>query len=156
MPDEARFIVFMAAAFLFFVALLQFTIRKRTMKPHHQNHYRDGFRLVVFRHALRSVFPPAFPHLPWEIYYGLPALTTVLLPPLWLRMSRRHAIIDRRYAMHSILAGFVPLRDGVLAHRQRLPSSLPLTTCSKMALSTRTSAQTTSPNAPKASTSCNS
>jgi hypothetical protein len=33
MPDEARFVVFMAAASLFFVALLQFTIRKRTMKP---------------------------------------------------------------------------------------------------------------------------
>jgi hypothetical protein len=33
MPDEARFVGFMAAAFLFFVALLQFTLRKRTMKP---------------------------------------------------------------------------------------------------------------------------
>jgi hypothetical protein len=28
MPDEARFVVFMAAAFLFFVALLQFTFVK--------------------------------------------------------------------------------------------------------------------------------
>ena len=37
-----------------------------------------------------------------------------------------------------------------------LPSSRPLTTCSKMAPSTRTSAQTTSTNAPKASASCNS
>ena len=31
-----------------------------------------------------------------------------------------HAIIDRGYAEHAILAGFIPLRDGVLSHRQRL------------------------------------
>jgi hypothetical protein len=31
-----------------------------------------------------------------------------------------HAIIDRGYAEHSILAGFVPFRDEVLSHRQRL------------------------------------
>src|ERR1019366_9762799 len=31
-----------------------------------------------------------------------------------------HAVIYRRYAEHSILAGFVPLRDRVLSHRQRL------------------------------------
>jgi len=31
-----------------------------------------------------------------------------------------HAIIDRRYAKHSTLSGFVPLRDRVLSHRQRL------------------------------------
>jgi hypothetical protein len=120
MPDEARFVVFMAAAFLFFVALLQFTIRKRTMKPTIKTTTAMGFVVVVFGMLFARYSHLAFPHLPWEIYYGLPALTTVLLPPLWLRMSRRHAIIDRRYAEHSILAGFVPLRDGVLAHRQRL------------------------------------
>src|SRR5229473_211604 len=31
-----------------------------------------------------------------------------------------HAIVDRGYAEHSILAGFVPLRDGMLSHRQWL------------------------------------
>jgi hypothetical protein len=31
-----------------------------------------------------------------------------------------HAIIDRGYTEHAILAGFVPLRDRVLSHRQRL------------------------------------
>src|SRR4029077_2339172 len=31
-----------------------------------------------------------------------------------------HAIIDLGDAEHSILAGFVPLRNGVLSHRQRL------------------------------------
>jgi hypothetical protein len=30
-----------------------------------------------------------FRDLPWEIYYGEPALITFLLPPLWLRMPRR-------------------------------------------------------------------
>ncbi len=31
-----------------------------------------------------------------------------------------HAIVDRGYSKHSILAGFVPLLDGVLSHRLRL------------------------------------
>jgi hypothetical protein len=31
-----------------------------------------------------------------------------------------YAIKDRGYAEHSMLARFVPLRDGVLSHRQRL------------------------------------
>ena len=31
-----------------------------------------------------------------------------------------HAVIDRRYAEHSILSWFVPLRNRVLSHRQRL------------------------------------
>jgi hypothetical protein len=31
-----------------------------------------------------------------------------------------HAIVDRGYAEHSILAGFVSLRNRVLSHRQRL------------------------------------
>jgi len=31
-----------------------------------------------------------------------------------------HTVINRRYAKQSILAGFVPLRDGMLAYRQRL------------------------------------
>ena len=30
----------------------------------------------------------AFPSLPWWIYYGLPALTTIFLLPVWLGMSR--------------------------------------------------------------------
>src|ERR1700751_4990720 len=36
-----------------------------------------------------------------------------------------HAIIDRRYAEHSVLAGFVPLRDRVLPNRQWLKSPTP-------------------------------
>ena len=35
-----------------------------------------------------------------------------------------HAIIDRRYAEHSALAGFVSLLDGVLSNRQRVISIL--------------------------------
>src|SRR5205807_8325671 len=30
-----------------------------------------------------------------------------------------HAVIDRRYAEHSVLSWFVPLRNRVLSHRQR-------------------------------------
>src|SRR5262250_3036605 len=31
-----------------------------------------------------------------------------------------YAVVNRRYAQHATLARFVPLRDGVLAHWQRL------------------------------------
>jgi hypothetical protein len=46
MPDEARFVVFVAAASLFFVVLLQFTIRKRTMKPTIKTIAATGFVAV--------------------------------------------------------------------------------------------------------------
>ncbi len=32
-------------------------------------------------------------NLSWVVYYGVPALTTFLLPPLWLRMSRRESAV---------------------------------------------------------------
>ena len=92
MPDLARFGVFMAAAFLLFVGVVLWAVRRRAAKP------RPGVML-----ALATVVVPIgmlfaryshifFPDLPWEIYYGLPALTTFFLPPLWLRMSQREIV----------------------------------------------------------------
>jgi len=89
MPDLARFGVFMAAAFLLFFSVVRWVVRRRTTKP------ATGVLL-----ALATVVVPMgmlfaryshifFRDLPWEVYYGVPALTTFLLPPVWLRMSRR-------------------------------------------------------------------
>ena len=47
MPDVARFVVFMAAAFLLFVVLLQFTVRKRKTKPTPETTAAIGFIVVV-------------------------------------------------------------------------------------------------------------
>jgi len=61
--DEARFVVFMTAAFLFFVALLQFTIRKRTMKPTIKTTTAMGFVVIVFGMLFARYSHLAFPHL---------------------------------------------------------------------------------------------
>jgi hypothetical protein len=91
MPDSARFAVFMAAAFLLFLGVVLWIVRRRSTKP--------GWGAVI---ALATVVVPigmlfaryshiVFRDLPWEVYYGVPALVTFLLPPTWLRMSRLEA-----------------------------------------------------------------
>jgi hypothetical protein len=92
MPDIARFVVFMAAAFLLFVVLLQFTVRKRKTKPTPETTVAIGFIVVVLGMLFARYSHLAFPRLPWVIYYGVPALTTILLPPLSLRMSRHEVL----------------------------------------------------------------
>ena len=75
MPDVARFVVFMTALLLIFVELLKFTIRKRKTKPSLPTTVAIAFVVVV----LGMLF--------------VPALTTILLPPFSLRMSR-HEILQ--------------------------------------------------------------
>jgi hypothetical protein len=67
MRDEARFVVFMAAACLFFAALLQLTIRKKTIKPAIKTTTAMGFVVVVFGMLFARYSRLAFPHLAWEI-----------------------------------------------------------------------------------------
>src|SRR5271170_7048961 len=91
MPDLARFGVFMVAAFLLFLAVILWVVRRRNAKP--------SLWMLL---ALATIVVPVgmvfaryghiLIHLPWEVYYGLPALITFLLPPLWLRMSWREAV----------------------------------------------------------------
>jgi hypothetical protein len=88
MDDTVRFIVFMAAAFLLFVALLRFAVRRRRALPSLRARIAIAFIVVALGMIFARYSHLAFPRLPWWIYYGVPALTTVLLPPAWLRMSR--------------------------------------------------------------------
>lgn len=92
MPDTARFIIFMTAAYLLFVALLRFAIRKRRALTSLGTTAAIAFIVVVLGMMFARYSHLAFPRLPWWIYYGLPALTTVLLPPIWLRMSRSEVL----------------------------------------------------------------
>jgi hypothetical protein len=89
MPDLQRFIVFIAAAFLVFVAVLRFTIRNRAIKPSLRETCAVGIVVVVVGMFFARYTHLTFPNLSWLVYYGVPALNTVFLPPLWLRMSRR-------------------------------------------------------------------
>jgi hypothetical protein len=117
MPDLARFGVFMAAAFLLFVGVVQWVVRRRASKPN------LGVML-----ALATVVVPIgmlfaryshifFRSLPWEIYYGVPALITFFLPPLWLRMPRREVAtyvplaVLMAPAIHVVFSLFVGWHD---------------------------------------------
>src|SRR5260370_18526820 len=86
MSGVARFIVFMAVAFLLFVRVLLFTVRGRREKPKVGTLMTLG-AIVVILGMLFARYSALY-RIPWEIYYGFPFLATLLLPPLWLRMSR--------------------------------------------------------------------
>jgi len=88
MPDLARFIVFMAAAFALFLSVILWVIRKRVAKPGHGTFLAIATVVVPIGMLFARYAHIIFPDLQWEIYYGVPALTTFLLPPVWLRMSR--------------------------------------------------------------------
>ena len=92
LPDTARFFILMTAAYLLFVALLRFAVRKRRTWTSFGTTASIGFVVVVLGMMFARYSHLAFPRLPWWIYYGLPALTTVLLPPIWLRMSRSEVL----------------------------------------------------------------
>jgi hypothetical protein len=89
MPDIYRFVVFLTAAFLLFLAAVLWVIRRRIAKP---GLWRI-LCLAIIVVPIGMVFA-RYSHiyihgLPWEIYYGAPAMITFFLPPLGLRMSRR-------------------------------------------------------------------
>lgn len=83
------FLVNMIVALIVFIGLLIFTLRSRPQKP--------VFRIVILA-LIVVVCGMSFARItygigvPWWIFYGLPALTTFLLPPLVLRMSGRELL----------------------------------------------------------------
>jgi len=87
MSDIARFAVFMVTACVVFLAVLVFVTRKRPSRPSRRLLLMVTGLVVVggmqFARYAHICFRP-----PWWIYYGAPALTTILLPPFALRMRR--------------------------------------------------------------------
>ncbi|NYF88539.1 hypothetical protein RBB79_03315 [Tunturiibacter empetritectus] len=88
MPDIARFFIFMIAAFLLFIAVLLFVTRKRTAIPNPALLLVLATIVVIVGMIFARYSHLWIPTLPWQIYYGLPALLTLTLAPLVLRMSR--------------------------------------------------------------------
>ena len=88
MPDLERFFVFMAAAFILFLGTVLWVVRKRIAKPRRANLLALATVVVPIGMLFARYSHIFFRDLPWEIYYGVPALMTFFLPPLWLRMSR--------------------------------------------------------------------
>jgi hypothetical protein len=87
--DVQRFLVFMAASFVVFLVLLRFTVRKRQVKPSYATLLAIGFIIVNLGMVFARYSHLLFPSLSWTIYYGTPALATIFLPPIWLRMNWR-------------------------------------------------------------------
>ena len=87
MPDIARFLIFMIAAFLLFIAVLLFVTRKRATTPAPASLLALATIVVVAGMIFARYSHLWIPTLPWQIYYGLPALLTLTLAPLTLRMS---------------------------------------------------------------------
>jgi hypothetical protein len=87
MNDMARFAVFMLVAAMVFIAVLLFVTRKRAHPPHRGLLAFTTFVVVVLG-MLFARYSHIFFRPPWWIYYGFPALSTLLLPPAVLRMRR--------------------------------------------------------------------
>ncbi len=115
MSDVARFMVFMAVAFLLFVRVLLFTVRGRREKPKVGTLMTLGAIMVIL--GMLFARYSALYRMPWEIYYGFPVLATLLLPPLWLRMSRAEIVqylplaVLMAAAIHVIFSFFVGWHD---------------------------------------------
>ncbi len=86
MPPTARFIIFIAVSVIAFVALLRFVLRERTAPPSQQQLL--GLTLVVVVGGMVFAKYGNNFGLPWWIYYTVPALLTLFLPAIVLRMGR--------------------------------------------------------------------
>jgi hypothetical protein len=87
MKDIYRFAVFMAAAAAVFNGVLLLVMRRRTQHPRIRSLVFTTLLVVVIG-MLFARYGHIFFRPPWWIYYGVPALSTFLLPPVILRMKR--------------------------------------------------------------------
>jgi len=86
-PEAARFWVFVVVSLVVFIGLLRFVTRQRVVRPR--------LKVVLVLAAVVVVGGMVFAKfgnnagLPWWIYYTVPALATLLLPPAVLGLSGR-------------------------------------------------------------------
>jgi hypothetical protein len=88
MTDIYRFAIFTIAAFALFLAVVLWVIRDRTIRSQRWSIASLAIIVVPLGMIFARYSHIFFHGLPCTIYYGVPALTTFVLPPLWLRMSR--------------------------------------------------------------------
>ena len=79
-----HFIVFIAVSVLAFIAILRWSLRKRSAPLSRQ--LVAGVALIVVVVGMCFARFGAMQGFPWPVYYGVPALVTLLLPPLVFRM----------------------------------------------------------------------
>lgn len=85
MPPIARFIIFILVSMVVFFWLIRFSLRQREIKPETRS-LMLVMTIVVVGGMLFAKYGNNM-GLPWWIYYTVPALVTLLLPPVVFRMS---------------------------------------------------------------------
>lgn len=81
-----HFIIFIIVSFLVFIAILGWVLRDRAISP--AKSHVAGVVLVVVVAGMCFAKFGATVGMPWPVYYGVPALVTLLLPPIAFRMRR--------------------------------------------------------------------
>lgn len=82
-----RFPVFVLVSYVVFGALLHFVLRRRERGPLIAHILRIGLVVIVGGMVFAKFGQNA--GWPWWIYYTVPMLLTVFLPPVYFRMTRR-------------------------------------------------------------------
>ena len=82
---EGRFAVFVAVSLVAFIAILYFVIRRRTQRPKTLTVVAVAMLVVVGGMLFAKYGNNA--GLPWWIYYTVPALATLAIPPATFKFS---------------------------------------------------------------------
>ena len=90
MTPTARFVIFIVVSIVAFVALLRFVLRHRAQPPA-PSQLLVLTLIVVVGGMVFAKYGNNF-GMPWWIYYTVPALLTLFLPTVVLRMGRGEAI----------------------------------------------------------------
>jgi hypothetical protein len=86
----AHFLVFIAVSLAVFIGILRWVLRARSSAPPAGIVILVALVVVVVGMCFAKFGANA--GVGWPIYYGVPAATSLLLPPLALRMNRREAL----------------------------------------------------------------
>jgi len=86
-----HFFSFMVVSFFVFLAVLRYVLRRREMRPP-LSMLLVLSTIVIIPGMIFGKYGQNW-GLPWWIYYTVPALITLLLPPLYLKMNRRETIL---------------------------------------------------------------
>jgi peptidoglycan/LPS O-acetylase OafA/YrhL len=114
MGGTGRFVVFVLVSFVLFLTVLRWVLRKRDSR-----HWLLLIALAIVVVIGGMVLARWGQHsgMQWWIYYTVPALATLLLPPALLRMSRRETLaylvpaVLMPPAIHIFFAFFVGWSD---------------------------------------------
>ena len=90
MPPIVRFAIFILVSVIAFIGLLKFTLRRRSEAPTTTKIYAVTAGVVVGG-MIFAKYGSNF-GLPWWIYYTIPALLTLLLPPVSFRMNKSEVV----------------------------------------------------------------